>query len=118
LGWLSVSGISISANPGNVLKRHVRPAAESLGILLGGWHDFRHSVATKMLRAGVSPKIVSELLGHADVSITLNTYDHVDLEAFRAPLDHAADQLLRDVTQSGTPVECASGQSIKNEGVW
>lgn len=73
---------------------------EGLGISLGGWHDLRHTVATKMLRAGAFPKVVSELLGHADVSLTLHTYDHVDMEAFRTPLDDAADQLLRDVTRS------------------
>ena len=94
-------------NPGNVLKRYVRPAAENLGIALSGWHDFRHTVATKMLRSGISPKVVSELLGHADVSITLNTYDHVDTESFRAPLDRAAGQLLRDVTKSGFSEEKA-----------
>lgn len=38
---------------------------------------------------------------------TLNTYDHVDMEAFRAPLDDAADQLLRDVTRSAESQEGA-----------
>jgi integrase len=30
-----------------------------------------------MLKAGVNPKIVSERLGHANISITLDTYSHV-----------------------------------------
>ena len=38
-------------NPGNALKRHVRPAAEKLGIWLGGWHDFRHTLSTKLRRS-------------------------------------------------------------------
>jgi integrase len=33
--------------------------------------------ATLMLRQGVNPKFVQELLGHADISPTLNTYSHV-----------------------------------------
>jgi integrase len=32
------------------------------------------------LRAGVHPQVVQERLGHANVSITLDTYSHVDLD--------------------------------------
>ena len=39
-------------------------------------HDLRHSHATLALQAGVHPKVVSERLGHADISLTLNTYSH------------------------------------------
>jgi integrase len=40
-------------------------------------HDLRHSTATLMLTRGVPVKVVSEMLGHADVSITLSIYAHV-----------------------------------------
>lgn len=40
-------------------------------------HDLRHTVATLALTAGVHTKIVQELLGHANVSVTLDTYSHV-----------------------------------------
>ena len=43
-------------------------------------HDLRHTHATLALRAGVHPRIVQERLGHANVSITLDTYSHVDLD--------------------------------------
>ena len=43
-------------------------------------HDLRHTHATLALRAGVQPRVVQERLGHANVSITLNTYSHVDLD--------------------------------------
>jgi integrase len=39
-------------------------------------HDLRHTHATLALRAGIHPKVVSERLGHASVSITLDTYSH------------------------------------------
>ena len=39
-------------------------------------HDLRHTHATLALRAGIHPKVVSERLGHATVSITLDTYSH------------------------------------------
>lgn len=41
------------------------------------FHGLRHSNATALIQAGVSPKVVQQRLGHADVSITLNTYAHV-----------------------------------------
>lgn len=40
-------------------------------------HDLRHTHATLMLKAGVHPKVVSERLGHANISITLDIYSHV-----------------------------------------
>lgn len=40
-------------------------------------HDLRHSNATALIAAGVSAKVVQHRLGHANVSITLNTYTHV-----------------------------------------
>ena len=41
------------------------------------FHDLRHTHATQLLRAGVNVKVVSERLGHADVSTTLDRYAHV-----------------------------------------
>ncbi len=40
-------------------------------------HDVRHSYATAALQAGVSPKIISERLGHATAAFTLQVYSHV-----------------------------------------
>jgi integrase len=40
-------------------------------------HDIRHSTATLLLSRGVPVKVVSEMLGHADVGITLSVYAHV-----------------------------------------
>ena len=41
------------------------------------FHDLRHTCATLLLRQGVNPKFVQELLGHGDVSLTLNVCSHV-----------------------------------------
>ena len=40
-------------------------------------HTLRHSHASLMLLQGVHPKVVRERLGHATISITLDTYSHV-----------------------------------------
>ena len=41
------------------------------------FHDLRHTCATLLLRQGVNPKFVQELLGHADITLTLNVYSRV-----------------------------------------
>ena len=40
-------------------------------------HDLRHTAATLLLLQGILAKVVSEMLGHASVSITLDLYSHV-----------------------------------------
>lgn len=40
-------------------------------------HDLRHTHATLLLAAGMHPKIVSERLGHAEITTTMNTYSHI-----------------------------------------
>jgi integrase len=41
------------------------------------FHDLRHSHASQLLRSGVSPKVISERLGHAKVGFTLDVYSHL-----------------------------------------
>jgi integrase len=41
------------------------------------FHDLRHTAATLLLSRGVNVKVVSEMLGHADIAITLRIYAHV-----------------------------------------
>ena len=47
-----------------------------IGVEYKGFHSFRHSYATKMLESGVNTKVVSDLLGHSNISTTLNIYSH------------------------------------------
>ncbi len=41
------------------------------------FHDLRHSAASLLLTAGVHPKIVQEILGHTQISMTMDIYSHV-----------------------------------------
>jgi integrase len=41
------------------------------------FHDLRHTYASLMLKARVSPKEISEALGHASVAFTMDTYAHI-----------------------------------------
>ena len=60
------------------------------------FHDLRHSYATAALKAGISPKVVSERLGHADVGFFLQTYAHAFQNDDREAADQAAAFLLGD----------------------
>lgn len=50
------------------------------------FHDLRHSYATWMLMKEVNPKIVSEVLGHSSVKVTLDIYSHATTSMQRACL--------------------------------
>jgi site-specific recombinase XerD len=41
------------------------------------FHALRHTYATRLFEAGVSPKTVQVLMGHSDISITMDIYTHV-----------------------------------------
>lgn len=56
---------------------HIRRLCKDLGIPYRGLHAFRHTFATNCYERGCDVKILSKLLGHADVAITYNTYIHL-----------------------------------------
>ncbi|MFC1972317.1 tyrosine-type recombinase/integrase [Chloroflexota bacterium] len=62
--------------PGTVRQSWKRLTSR-LGIVNINFHALRHSHATLLLREGISPKVISERLGHANITTTLNIYAHV-----------------------------------------
>ena len=78
---------------GETLEGDFRRAVAVAGVPRIRIHDLRHTSATLMLRQGVHPKIVSERLGHATVSITLDIYSHV-LPDMQAEVANAIDAAL------------------------
>jgi integrase len=50
---------------------------EKAGLPRIRFHDLRHTTATLLLAQGTHPKLVQEMLGHNQISITLDTYSHV-----------------------------------------
>lgn len=59
------------------------------------FHDLRHTAATLMLKGGVNVKVVSERLGHARVSFTLDVYSHV-LPDMQQEAAEVLERLIRD----------------------
>jgi integrase len=54
-----------------------KPLLKQAGLPQLRFHDLRHTCATLLLSKNVNQKIVSEMLGHATIAITLDTYSHV-----------------------------------------
>jgi integrase len=75
--WVFCNSVGNPINGSNLLQRSFRPLLARAGLPAIRFHDLRHSSATLLLSLGVHPKIVSEILGHSQVSLTLDTYSHV-----------------------------------------
>jgi integrase len=64
-------------NPSNLRNRSFKPLLKRAGLPPIRFHDLRHTCATLLLSKSVNPKVVSEMLGHASISITLDIYSHL-----------------------------------------
>jgi len=65
-------------NPSNLRNRSFARLLKRAGLPPDTrFHDLRHTCATLLLSRNVNPKIVSEMLGHSSIAITLDTYSHV-----------------------------------------
>ncbi len=65
-----VDRVNVNTELKRLLKRH-------FGIEDITTHSLRHTYGTRCIEAGVAPVVVQRLMGHTDVSITLNTYTSV-----------------------------------------
>ena len=59
------------------LQRALENILEVNKIDHGSLHTFRHTFATILFKQGVDVKVISELLGHSDISVTYDIYTHV-----------------------------------------
>ncbi len=64
-------------NRHNLTRRSFKPLLKRAGLPQVRFHDLRHTCATLLLTRNVNPKIVSEMLRHSTIAITLDTYSHV-----------------------------------------
>jgi len=80
-------------HPDTIRQRFDRLAAAA-GLSRITFHDLRRSYATSARKAGLSPKVVSERIGHANVGFFLETYAHVLKNDDRAAAEQAASFLI------------------------
>jgi integrase len=79
------------SNVTHTFQRHVAKA----GLPRQRFHDLRHACASLLLAQGVNPRTVMDVLGHSQISLTLNTYSHV----FPGLQEQAAAQMNVLLTQ-------------------
>ncbi|MGH7914767.1 MAG: site-specific integrase [Candidatus Binataceae bacterium] len=87
LGLVFTTGKGTPLEPRGIVtsfKRMLKKAGLSDTIRL---HDSRHFTASLLLELGVHPRTVMEILGHSDISLTMNTYSHVVPTLMRQAMD-------------------------------
>jgi integrase len=100
-GLVFPSTIGTPMNARNLYARNFQPTLSSTGLPDISFHDLRHSFATIMLfEWGVHVKYVSEMLEHADPTITLNIYSHL-LEGSHEVEVRRLNQVLSDSRRVG-----------------
>jgi integrase len=91
-GFVFVTDIGEPCDPRNAL-RALKAAADKADLKNIGLHTLRHSAASVMLSNGVPITVVSQILGHAGISITVDVYGHVAPDVSRGALDVLAAAL-------------------------
>jgi integrase len=69
--------LNTAVDPSNFTYHTFQPFLKRAGLPKIRFHDLRHTCATLLLSRNVNPKIVQEMLGHANISETMDTYSHV-----------------------------------------
>jgi integrase len=75
-GLIFATRVGTPINPENLVNRSFKPLLERASLPEIRFHDLRHTCATLLLGRRVHPKLVQELLGHATIAMTLDTYSH------------------------------------------
>ena len=83
-----------------MVQKYLRPAAVKAGVITSDWkgrfgfHDFRHSLATAMVKLRVDPKTVQGILRHEDFGTTMDLYARSDMESMRDAQGKFLEQLM------------------------
>jgi integrase len=93
------------------VRRYFKPLLKEAGLPNIRLYDLRHGAATLALAAGVSPKIISEQLGHASVAFTLDVYSHV-LPHMQDAAAEKVEALLGVPKTDAKPRQTAAGPTL------
>jgi integrase len=66
---------------GTIMKKHIRPAAEAVGLKDVGWHSFRHTYRGMLNDTGANTGTQQSLMRHASVATTMNVYGRSGMKA-------------------------------------
>ena len=57
-------------------------------------YTFRHTACTRMAEAGMQPKTLQYILGHHDISITMNVYNHAQYDNVKKEIESLEQQKI------------------------
>ncbi|MDQ3694357.1 MAG: site-specific integrase [Chloroflexota bacterium] len=75
-GYVFTSSIGTPLEPSNVSSR-LHKFLQAAGLPHQRFHDLRHCAASLLLAGGVAPRTIMGILGHSQISLTMNTYAHL-----------------------------------------
>lgn len=93
--WLKTELVFTTQHGGMInlanVSRDFKALLQSAGLRTIRFHDVRHSCVSLLLGHGVDLVMIKELLGHAHISITADTYAHVRLRLQRDAIERMGD---------------------------
>ena len=80
-------------------------------------HVCRHTYCSNMAKSGMNPKVLQYLMGHSDISVTLNTYTHLKLDDAKEEIEKLSGVKEAENTMcaANNPVDCLSQEIPKAE---
>jgi integrase len=66
-------------DPRNFVRRFFDKTLEKAGLPHVTFHSLRHSFASLLIESGEHPRVIQELMGHADMKTAMSIYSHVSL---------------------------------------
>ncbi len=78
-----LTGCDTKITEPRIMENHFKKILEKCNLTPINFHALRHTFATRCIEAGFDVKSLSEILGHASVSITMNRYVHPSMELKR-----------------------------------
>ncbi|MFZ4509038.1 MAG: site-specific integrase [Fimbriimonas sp.] len=92
MGFVFTTSRGTPLDPANI-RRTFSLLLKKAGLAQMRFHDLRHTCASLLLAQGVQPRVVMEILGHSQISLTMDTYSHV-IPSLRKDAATLMDSLL------------------------
>ncbi len=87
--------------PNSIFRVYIKPAAKEIGLTKPiGWHTFRHTFGTILNANGENPKVIQELLRHANLKVTMDTYVQAVSDEKRRAQTKVVEMLLPGIRKA------------------
>ena len=93
-GFVFTNALGNYVDPDNLRHRSFGPLLRLAGVPKIRFYDLRHTAATLLLSLDTRPKVVQELLGHSQISVTMDVYSHA-LPTMQREAMNDLDRLIR-----------------------